>query len=65
MDKLEQDIESMEGLVAEIELRFTKVDPTDYGAQQSLKEEYEALKADLGEMYQAWESLAAGESEVM
>jgi hypothetical protein len=55
----------MEGLVSEIELRFTKVDPTDYATQQSLKEEYEALKADLSEMYQAWESLAAGESEVM
>ncbi len=65
MEKLEQDIESMEGLVAEMELRFTKVDPTDYAAQKSLKEEYEALKADLGEMYRSWEAMAAGESEVM
>jgi hypothetical protein len=32
---------------------------------ESLKAEYDALKADLGEMYQAWEALAAGESEVM
>jgi ATP-binding cassette subfamily F protein 3 len=65
MEKLEQDIESMEGLVVEMELRFTKVDPTDYATQKSLKEEYDALKADLGEMYRSWESLAAGESEVM
>jgi ATP-binding cassette subfamily F protein 3 len=65
MDKLEQDIESMESLVAETELRFTKLDPSNYAALESLKAEYDALKADLGEMYQAWEALAAGESEVM
>ena len=65
MEKLEQDIESMESLVSEMEMRFTKVDPADYGALELLKSEYDALKADLSEMYRSWESLAAGESEVM
>jgi len=65
MEKLEQDIESMESLVSEMEMRFTKLDPANYNALESLKSEYDALKADLAEMYRSWESLAAGESEVM
>lgn len=65
MAKLEQDIESMESLVVEMEMRFTKLDPADYAAAESLKAEYDALKADLGEMYRAWEGLAADVSEVM
>lgn len=65
MEKLEQDIESMEALVSEMEMRFTQLDPSNYSALESLKSEYDALKSDLGEMYRSWESLAAGESEVM
>lgn len=56
--KLEQDIESMESLVGEMEVQFASVDPGDYQALERLKGEYDALKADLSEMYASWESLA-------
>lgn len=56
--KLEQDIESMESLVGEMEAQFASVDPGDYQALEKLKGEYDALKADLSEMYASWEALA-------
>ncbi len=56
--KLEQDIESMETLINELETQFTQVAPDDYQTLEKLKGEYDALKADLSEMYQSWESLA-------
>jgi len=56
--KLELDIESMESLVGEMEEQFASVDPGDYQALEKLKGEYDALKADLSEMYASWESLA-------
>lgn len=60
--KLEEDIASVEEVVTDLESRFTRIDPSDYQAADSLKQEYEALKADLAAMYASWESLA-GEGE--
>ena len=48
----------METLVNELEVQFTSVAPDDYQTLEKLKGEYDALKADLSEMYQSWEALA-------
>ncbi|MCF6286564.1 MAG: ABC-F family ATP-binding cassette domain-containing protein, partial [Candidatus Hydrogenedentes bacterium] len=58
LEKLEQNIETTEALVEEVESRFSGVDPGDYKALESLKSEYDAIKEDLAEMYRSWELLA-------
>ena len=60
LEKLEQDIESVEALVLEMEARFSALDPSDYQAAEAMKQEYDGLKADLKAMYASWESIAAG-----
>ena len=65
MEKLEEDIASVEELISEMETRFTTLDPSNYAAAEAMKEEYEGLKADLGALYRAWEELAAENEEVM
>lgn len=62
LDKLEQDIESVEALVSEMETRFSALDPSDYQAAEALKQEYDGLKSDLQAMYASWESIAAGDA---
>ena len=58
LKELEGQIEAMEELLETLESRFAEVDPSDYKRLQDLKEEYDGLKADLANMYEAWERLA-------
>ncbi len=58
LEGLEHDIEALEQLVEEREAAFAHVDPADYEKAQSLKDEYEAMKRDLQDMYAEWERLA-------
>ena len=59
MEQLERDIQSMEELVSGFDAKFAAVDASDYVRARELKDEYEALKADLKAMYSEWEELAA------
>ncbi|MFP4172638.1 MAG: ribosomal protection-like ABC-F family protein [Candidatus Hydrogenedentota bacterium] len=58
LQELEDRILELETLIEEYEERFTGLDPSDYTKANTLKEEYEGLKADLQELYGHWESLA-------
>jgi len=58
MESLEDQIQQVESLVGDCEERFTKADPKNHEQLVELKEEYEGLKNDLGEMYQEWEELS-------
>ncbi|MCC6696091.1 MAG: hypothetical protein IT365_10725 [Candidatus Hydrogenedentes bacterium] len=58
LEELERDIAEVEELVNGIEARFTEIDPSDYETARQLKEEYDGLKRDLGDMYAEWERLA-------
>lgn len=58
LEELEQNIASVEQLLAEFEERFAAVNPADYQAVANLKQEYDDLKADLSAMYEEWERLA-------
>ena len=58
VEELEQNIESMEHLIEEMEARFIQIDPADFEKARSLKEEYEGMKTDLQAMYAEWEQLA-------
>jgi ATP-binding cassette, subfamily F, member 3 len=55
IEELEGQIEGVEETINDLEAKFTEIDPNDYGKQQELKQEYDALKVDLGELYSAWE----------
>ena len=57
IEQLESDIESLEQLVDGYDEKFAQTDPADYQALQQLTEEYEGFKADLQELYAAWEEL--------
>ncbi len=48
----------MEELLTELEAKFTTVDPADFVRLQEMKDEYDAMKADLEGMYAEWERLA-------
>ncbi len=57
-EELERHIEEMEELLTELEAKFTTVDPADFVRLQEMKDEYDAMKADLEGMYAEWERLA-------
>lgn len=52
---LEAKISDLETLVEEYGEKFGKIDPADYEALQDAEAEYEGLRRDLKEMYEAWE----------
>ena len=55
---LEERIHQIEELVQEKEKHFEGIDPADFEKISAASEEYEALKRDLKDMYNEWESLA-------
>ena len=57
LEQIEEDIEQMEELVGSYDAKLSQIDPLDYTATQNLKDEYDGLKADLQELYSAWEEL--------
>ena len=59
LEDLESDIAGVEELVADIEARFTSLDPADFEQAQQLKAEYDGYRADLRNLYAEWEELAA------
>jgi len=56
-EELEERIESVEEMIEQMEVQFTQLDPGNYEAAQTLKEEYDGLKQDLTAMYAEWEEL--------
>jgi ATP-binding cassette subfamily F protein 3 len=58
LEELERDIAQIEEMVAELETRFSTLDPADFETSARLASEYEGLKQDLSEMYAEWERLA-------
>ncbi|MBI1317749.1 MAG: ATP-binding cassette domain-containing protein [Candidatus Hydrogenedens sp.] len=57
-EEMEARIERLEGMVAEYDQKFLEADPTDFTKLNKMTAEYEAIKAELHETYEAWESLA-------
>jgi len=60
LEELEADIESVEGLIEDIEREFAEIGADDYERTRELKEKYDGLKADLQDMYADWERLVEG-----
>jgi ATP-binding cassette subfamily F protein 3 len=58
LKELEDTIASLEEMVEQYDARFASLDPSDFERANTLKSEYEGLKADLDALYQEWESLA-------
>lgn len=58
LEEVEDRIEDMEGLIAAYDAKFADADPADYERLNSLQEEYEAMRADLKDLYSEWESLS-------
>ncbi len=58
LEELEENIASVEQLLADFDARFAALDPSDYQQAAALKREYDDLKADLTTMYREWEELA-------
>lgn len=57
LEQLEAEIETVEELLSGYDVKFAASDPADYVRLQTLKEEYDGLRADLKSMYEEWENL--------
>jgi ATP-binding cassette, subfamily F, member 3 len=58
LEEVEDRIEDMEGLIAAYDEKFASADPADYERLNELQQEYEAMRADLRELYSEWEALS-------
>lgn len=57
-EALEKKIEALETMVREFEEGFQYIPPTDYATLEAHTKRYDELKAELHELYGAWEALA-------